>query len=165
MSERGTEWSARDRQRIAAEGLTVAEADRQLALFRGGVSPVRLNRPCRVGDGIARLTTAEQEELLAAYEGAFRGREITKFVPASGAASRMFKEWFSGLREGGFAAAADADDFLRNLGIAAAGADVVSRCMSGRECDRLAQDKNHCERNSLEADHMNPFTGCPHPIY
>ncbi|MHB8769568.1 MAG: DUF4301 family protein [Syntrophales bacterium] len=126
MSERGTEWSARDRQRIAAEGLTVAEADRQLALFRGGVSPVRLNRPCRVGDGIARLTAAEQEELLAAYEGALRGREVTKFVPASGAASRMFKEWFSGLREGGFASATDADAFLRNLGHYAFSSDLAA---------------------------------------
>ncbi len=116
MSGQGGGWSSRDRQRIAAEGLTVAEADRQLALLCGGGSPARLNRPCRVGDGITRLTAAEQEELLAAYGGALGGREVTKFVPASGAASRMFKEWFSGLREGGFTAAADADAFLRDLG-------------------------------------------------
>lgn len=115
MSACGEAWSERDRKRIAAEGLTLEEADRQLALFRRGVSPVRLNRPCRAGDGIAVLAPAEQEELVAAYEQALRTKKIMKFVPASGAASRMFKEWYQGLHEGGFAAEAERDRFFRDL--------------------------------------------------
>ena len=115
MSERDGAWSSRDRERIAAEGLTVEEADRQLALFRRGLSPVRLNRPCHAGDGIIVFTPAEQEELLATYEESLRTREIMKFVPASGAASRMFKEWYQGLREGGFAADAERERFFRDL--------------------------------------------------
>lgn len=116
MSEPMPEWSRRDRERIQAEGLSLTEAERQLTLFRSGVSAVRLNRPCRAGDGIVVLTSAEQEQLLATYEGALAGREVTKFVPASGAASRMFKEWFAGLCDEGFATTAAGETFLRELG-------------------------------------------------
>lgn len=38
-----------------------------------------------------------------------------KFVPASGAASRMFREWFRCLDNGGFTAQAEADAFSRDL--------------------------------------------------
>jgi hypothetical protein len=115
VSGRGGAWSAEDRERIAAEGLSVEEADRQMALFRRGVSLVRLNRPCRTGDGIVLLTPAQQEELLGVYEQPLRTRRIMKFVPASGAASRMFKEWYQGLREGGFATQVERDRFFRDL--------------------------------------------------
>lgn len=115
MSDNGRSWSEKDLRRIAAEGLTVQEVDRQLALFRQGVSPVRLNRPCRVGDGIVVLPEEEQEELIAAYEEALRMRRFTKFVPASGAASRMFKEWHRFLNEEGFTEEKEKEAFFREL--------------------------------------------------
>ena len=108
-------WSQEDRRRIAAEGLSLAEVERQLGLFRRGVLPVRLNRPCRAGDGIAVLTHAEQEELRGIYEDALPDKRLMKFVPASGAASRMFKAWFEGLHAGGFGAEARREAFLREL--------------------------------------------------
>ena len=49
-----------DRQSIAAQGLTIEEVDRQLALFRRGVPPVRLNRPCVAGDGIVVIPESER---------------------------------------------------------------------------------------------------------
>ena len=99
----GGVWSEEDRQSIAAQGLTAEEVERQLAVFRRGVPPVRLNRPCRAGDGIVVIPETEQQNLLAAYEEARRTRRLMKFVPASGAASRMFREWYRGLDAGGFA--------------------------------------------------------------
>ena len=84
-------WSSKDRERIVAEGLTVEEMERQLALFRRGISPVRLNRPCQAGDGIVVLGAREEEDGLRAYEEVLRTYRFIKFVPASGAASRMFK--------------------------------------------------------------------------
>jgi hypothetical protein len=61
-----------------------------------------LNRPCAINDGILSVKKAAMEELIKLYEkeaGKFR---LLKFVPASGAASRMFAEWFSALDAGGF---------------------------------------------------------------
>jgi hypothetical protein len=55
------------------------------------------------------------DELIKLYEreaGKFR---LLKFVPASGAASRMFAEWFSALEDGGFDTPALNPSFLRNV--------------------------------------------------
>jgi len=98
----GGVWSEEDRQSIAAQGLTAGEVERQLAVFRRGVPPVRLNRPGRAGDGIVVIPETERQNLLAGYEEARRTRRLMKFVPASGAASRMFREWYRCLDAGGF---------------------------------------------------------------
>jgi hypothetical protein len=108
-------WSAKDLERIAIEGLTVEEAERQLVLFQRGVSPVRLNRPCHAGDGIVVLSAVEEDDLLKTYEEALRTKRFIKFVPASGAASRMFKEWYRCLNEGGFTEDAQGDAFVCDL--------------------------------------------------
>jgi hypothetical protein len=108
-------WSAKDLERIAAEGLTAGEVERQLSLFRRGVSPVRLNRPCLAGDGIVVLGATEEEEQLRVYEEALRTKRFIKFVPASGAASRMFKEWYRYLSEGVFPDKTQEDAFFSEL--------------------------------------------------
>lgn len=109
--DRGETWSAADRERIAAEGLTLPEVERQLALLREGVRPLHLNRPCRVGDGIVQIPAERWEGLLALYGEALSRYRFAKFVPASGAASRMFREWYLAMAAGGFPAAA-ANRFL-----------------------------------------------------
>jgi hypothetical protein len=53
--------------------------------------PIRLERACTVGDGVERIEDDEKPELLALHAEAARSGRLTKFVPASGAASRMFK--------------------------------------------------------------------------
>jgi len=115
VSEIESCWSAKDLERISSEGLTVEEAERELALFQRGVSPVRLNRPCCEGDGIVSLAATEEEELLKVYEEALRTKRFIKFVPASGAASRMFKEWYRWLGEGGFSEKAEGANFAGDL--------------------------------------------------
>jgi hypothetical protein len=85
-----TALSPADRAAIEAHGLTVSEAERQLALFRDPPPPQRLLRPATVGDGIVRLDEKEHPALLTLADEAARGGRLTKFVPASGAASRMF---------------------------------------------------------------------------
>ncbi len=64
----------------------------QLQLFERPAYYLELDRPCRLGDGIQRLTAAEMEACLTAQAEAAQAGRFQKFVPASGAASRMFKE-------------------------------------------------------------------------
>lgn len=79
-----------DRRRIAAHGLAEEEVLRQIALFQNPPPPARLLRPATADDGIVRIDPARHAELLARSErGALDGR-LMKFVPASGAATRMF---------------------------------------------------------------------------
>jgi hypothetical protein len=84
-----------DRQRLAARGIPEAEALRQLELLRHRPPPVVLARPCRVHDGIRLLTPAEQDEARAQGQSLVAAGRVTKFIPASGAATRMFQSLIS----------------------------------------------------------------------
>jgi len=83
--------SAADLDQLAAAGISPAEAERQLELLRNPPPPAHLERPATVGDGIERLSAARQEALVELGRDAQRRGRVGKFVPASGAASRMFR--------------------------------------------------------------------------
>jgi len=84
-------FTVADRAQLADCGIPIAEAERQLAWLATTPPAARLVRPATVGDGIERIRDDEIPILLArAQEAQARGRFL-KFVPASGAASRMFR--------------------------------------------------------------------------
>jgi Domain of unknown function (DUF4301) len=85
-------FSPRDLQQMASMGLDPEEAARQVALFRNPPPHTHVVRPCRLGDGIRSIPPAEHARLLASYDAAVHEGRIGKFVPASGAATRMFKD-------------------------------------------------------------------------
>jgi hypothetical protein len=92
---------AADQAAIAAHGLTVSEIERQAALLRGPQSFRRLDRTASPGDGVIQLTEAQVTDCLETFaEAAAHGRFLS-FVPASGAASRMFKSLVATLAAGG----------------------------------------------------------------
>ncbi len=80
-----------DVKQIEQEGLDVQEIKRQLALFKRGAPYPKLKRPCRIGDGIRQLSPGELTDLVRVFEEESAKGRVMKFVPASGAASRMFK--------------------------------------------------------------------------
>jgi len=90
-------FSDADLDQIHSEGLSVERIEEQIALFVRGVSYVELNRPCTVHDGIEIILPKDEEKLISCFDQAAAGGRCLKFVPASGAASRMFKEWFRAL--------------------------------------------------------------------
>lgn len=83
--------SPEDLEQLRRHGLPEDEARRQIELFRRPPAFVRLERACGVGDGIARLTSEEAAVARRACEEARAQGRLAKFVPASGAASRMFQ--------------------------------------------------------------------------
>ena len=87
-----TGLSVQDRSQLEAAGIHSEEAERQLALLREPPAPTRLLRPCTPGDGIEVLSEARLPGLHALHAEAAREGRFTKFVPASGAASRMFAD-------------------------------------------------------------------------
>jgi hypothetical protein len=84
-------FTPRDLRQMTEIGVAPSEAARQVELFRDPPPFTRVLRPCRPGDGILSLPESEQPPLLDQYEAAARRGRIGKFVPASGAATRMFK--------------------------------------------------------------------------
>jgi len=74
-----------------------AEINAQLERMKKGFPWLDIAAPATPGNGIQVLSEAETRNLLEIYESESAGISRCKFVPASGAASRMFKEIFSGI--------------------------------------------------------------------
>lgn len=85
-----SDLTPRDLERLAVRGIPAAEAERQLALLRRRPAPPPIVRPCTPGDGIERLEPDDHPALLARWREAASAGRLRKFVPASGAATRMF---------------------------------------------------------------------------
>ncbi len=64
----------------------------QLSLFYQGTPFVNLDRPCTIGDGIQKLASNKIKQCIHLYETQGIKKKLIKFVPASGAATRMFKK-------------------------------------------------------------------------
>lgn len=85
-----------DLKQIAAHGITEAQVERQLSQFKTGFPFLRLEGPAAIGAGIMAPESAERDAYIKAWEVyKTAGHRIVKFVPASGAASRMFKNLFA----------------------------------------------------------------------
>lgn len=84
-------FTPEDLETIKTHGLTVEVVLAQIEIFKKGTPYVRLNRACIIGDGIIRLPAAEHRRLMETFAAAQAAGRVMKFVPASGAASRMFK--------------------------------------------------------------------------
>ncbi len=80
-----------DLRQIADWGLTLEKVLSDIERCKKGFSVVRLQRPCTVGDGLTVLRGSELDRLSQVQAQAASAGRITKFVPASGAASRMFQ--------------------------------------------------------------------------
>lgn len=85
------EIDSQDLRQAAERGISRQEIDRQLELFRRPPAPLDLDRPCRPGDGVRRIPEERRPELLSLWEEAAAAGRIRKLVPASGAATRMFR--------------------------------------------------------------------------
>lgn len=88
--------SQEDLKQIALKGMTEEQINTQLEEFKTGFPFLKLEAAASIGRGIIAPDKNER----AAYEKAWtdykaEGRRVVKFVPASGAASRMFKDMFA----------------------------------------------------------------------
>lgn len=81
-----------DLRQLAERGIPPSEAERQIALLRSPPARLRLLRPCTLHDGIEVVAQDRLEHLHTLHESAAREGRLGKFVPASGAASRMFQD-------------------------------------------------------------------------
>ena len=84
-------FSKEDIQHFTAHGHTTDTVLAQIEIFKKGMPFTTLHRPCTVGDGITVLRQSDMAVLEALYAQAASAGRVTKFVPASGAATRMFQ--------------------------------------------------------------------------
>jgi hypothetical protein len=108
-------FSDEDLKAIAAKDIDVREVLRQLETFRRGAKPVRLIKPARVADGVVQISPNEREGLISLHDQAAEKGRMLKFVPASGGASRMFKDWCRWHQLGRFDSDGGAIKFLEDV--------------------------------------------------
>jgi uncharacterized protein DUF4301 len=85
----------KDQELLAEKGITKEKVRNQVDIFKEGIPFVDLENAAVVGNGIGKFTAREQKALINTFEGSMNKLSILKFVPASGAASRMFKSLFN----------------------------------------------------------------------
>ena len=84
-----------DKELLAKKGISEIQIESQLLCFAKGFPYLKLDSAASIGKGILELDAETQKEYLSAWEEYIKGdKTIVKFVPASGAASRMFKNLF-----------------------------------------------------------------------
>lgn len=117
MSETTT-WTAADLDQMEQRGISSEEIRRQLEIFRRPAPVTRLERPCRLDDGIQQVSEADEDKLLEEWRELAKSGRLAKFVPASGAATRMFRDMKSalqGLTDGSYEATADDSGLMHRL--------------------------------------------------
>ncbi|MCM1295095.1 MAG: DUF4301 family protein [Muribaculaceae bacterium] len=95
-----TKFSDNDIKQITDHGLTVDIIISQLQDFQTGFPYAKINRPAIVGDGIITPDNDTATHAIETYDEYAKTHKIVKFVPASGAATRMFKDLYAFLDSG-----------------------------------------------------------------
>jgi len=88
-----------DQSLLAQKGISQEQLDAQIERFKKGFDPLKITSPASIGDGILQLSETDIEKAVDLYRST--DVNVLKFVPASGAASRMFKSLFAVLDSGG----------------------------------------------------------------
>ena len=128
------------------EGITIRKIMNQIHLFENGVPYISLNRPCRIGDGIDVIHEGDRERLIALHDEAAATGRLLKFVPASGAASRMFADWYRIMEGGRNGSEADAAKLAADLEKYAFTGDLREiMARAGLDLADLLAQKRHAE--------------------
>lgn len=84
---------------LLEKGISEDQVQHQLALFKQGLSYIDLRDPAIITHGIYTYTQKEEQEFVSYFEAQKEDLSLLKFIPASGAATRMFKFLFEFLED------------------------------------------------------------------
>lgn len=84
-----------DIELLEQKGISKNKVLDQIETFQNGIPFVKLKGAAVVGKGVLKFSSDEEEKLTRNFDGHRQSKSLLKFVPASGAASRMFKALFN----------------------------------------------------------------------
>ena len=94
-------FTSADLAQLEARGISLEKAEKQLQSFATGFPELDIVSAASVGNGVLNPTEEEIDNYVKAWQNYLdEGHTVLKFVPASGAASRMFKDLFEYLETG-----------------------------------------------------------------
>ena len=91
------QFTEQDLNQIRAQGISPDQIDQQIQHFVQGFPYLNVIRAATIGDGIVRVPDEQLVSYIHRFDEAAQERDLVKFVPASGAATRMFKSLFAAL--------------------------------------------------------------------
>jgi len=83
---------------LAQRGSDPKNVENQFSFFISGFNFAHIQRNASVGEGIVKFSQEEVKNWMKIYDLRAQKKEIVKFVPASGAASRMFKDLYEAIQ-------------------------------------------------------------------
>ena len=99
LKNKALNFTEKDQKQIAAKGLTVDNVYSQIETFRTGLPFTNLKDAATLNHGILKVEGAQKESYINFFEEKLNAISVVKFVPASGAATRMFKFLFQCLKD------------------------------------------------------------------
>lgn len=153
--------TSNDYQQLQEKGITEAQLQAQLERFAQGFPFLRLEGAAAIGHGIFVPTEAEREAYANVWDIYCEGNHaLTKFVPASGAASRMFKDLFAFIEASYDVPTTDFEQtFFAHLAEAAFRPDLDAACSTlyGKDTAELLAEGRYkaIVKALLDADGLN----------
>ena len=136
-----------DLKQIAGKGISEEKLNKQLEDFKTGFPFLRLEAAAAIGRGIMAPDDDARDAYIKAWDAyKAEGRKIVKFVPASGAASRMFKDMFAFLSADYDVPTTDFEkDFFDNIKKFAFREALCDKCKEndGKKIMQLIADGNY----------------------
>jgi len=87
-------FTKKDLEQIRDRGISIEQIEAQMDSFRKGFPFAKLKAPAIIGSGILSFSNKTAESLIDTFIYKSRNYRTLKFIPASGAATRMFKHLF-----------------------------------------------------------------------
>lgn len=87
-------FTDKDLQQIKSKAIDLEKINTQIENFKKGFPAAKLKAAATIGNGLLRFTDEDVIQMNENYEQIVANKSVLKFVPASGAASRMFKHLF-----------------------------------------------------------------------
>lgn len=95
-------FTRKDLRQIEARGASLETINQQIENFKNGFPFMNVIKAATIGDGIIKLDDEAIEKYKQVFDNQANNLDLLKFVPASGAATRMFKSLFAAKDEGKF---------------------------------------------------------------
>ncbi|MCD4772781.1 MAG: DUF4301 family protein [Bacteroidales bacterium] len=87
-------FTEKDISQFDSKNINIKTIDKQIKNFKEGFKFINLHAAATKNNGVIAFNDKEIERLIDLYSEESKKRNVLKFVPASGAASRMFKHLF-----------------------------------------------------------------------
>ncbi len=112
-------FNENDIEELKKRNIDPETVERQVDQFREGIPYAPLVKPAKIKEGILKPCDETLDDLRQLYSEHCKKEKIVKFVPASGAATRMFKEFYKYIenaeKEGDTTVSAAVAEFVDNL--------------------------------------------------